>query len=290
MVQVVLLNILGILLVLSPIILLLIIGPETSPRRLIYGITGLTTASIIGGILYSISLDTAIQWQSQWQGRLARELFAALVEEIIRYPGILIAQYLAIKFLTSNQSTDEEIVAESRYVEGDFTTIIDPHGMGMFFGVGYGMGEAFAFYIIPTIMEIIHGDATFIVAEESTRILLRVTAVMAHIALTYLAMAITSQRGFWRLTILLHMSSNGANRIFTELAPNLTSTIVFGVFTRFAIVFTVYFLLRPKIRYLSPAVLIFFLVVVFLLVILISTFVALFVGFISAGIFRPIGG
>ena len=244
------------------------------------------TVSIIGGLLYIIAIDERFPWQSSYQGRLARDVLAALTEELIRYPAIVVTQNLVGRL--NLHDTEILQLQPSHYVEGQFTTILDPHGMGMFFGTAYGLGETVAFYVYPTVKELILGTADFPVGQELTNLLFRITAVMAHITLTYLAMAITSQRGFWRVTIILHLLSNVSNRLFIESAANEYATIVFVVFTRFAIVLIGYFLLRPRVRYLSPAVLIFLLVTLFLLVVLISTFIALLVGLITANILRPL--
>ncbi|MHA2503924.1 MAG: hypothetical protein ACXAE3_13775 [Candidatus Kariarchaeaceae archaeon] len=286
------LNILGISIVCLPVVVLLLFGPEPNKRHLSYGIVGLVVAGIIGVILYFFAADARFNFPTPWHSRLARDVTAAVVEELVRYPGILFAEFFTLTYILKEKSTptveDAEPSLMSRFITGEFTKITDPHGMGLYFGVGYGMGEAIVFYIVPTIIEIIQGEAEFNVGPEVLQIALRVTAVMAHVGLTYLAMAITTNRGYWRVTVLLHLSANTINRIFQEFAPNDASTIVFGMFTRFAIVVIAYYLLLPRIRYLSPAVLVLILVTLFLLAILLSTILALLIGLFSSQIFGPL--
>lgn len=282
-----LLTLLGFLIVLTPVFLLFTIGPQVTKRRWIFAGTGITIVALIGIILYALSIDTLVGWPNAFTGRLMRDLTAAFTEELIRYPGLLLAQKLALRWVPDGD-TETVLQLNPGYIQGEFTTIEDPHGMALFFGTFYGMGETVVFYMVPRVQDYIEGDLLFFWANEVIDWGLRITAVMAHIALTYLAMAITSQRGYWRTTILLHMAANAANRIFTELAANVFSDLVFTMYTRFAIVTVAYFLLRPRIRYMSPAVLVLVLVTLFLLIILIGTFIALLIRFFTAGLLDPI--
>jgi hypothetical protein len=281
--EVIVYYIIGILVSLLPIYLLLGLGPKRTRHRGIFFIIGLGTAALAGGILYLISIDERFPMYnpSDLIPNIARVGLAGIVEELLRYPGILIAQIAAIRYFERKGTTVEEelinsdVVVDSRFVGEGATSIFDPHGMGAYFGVGYGLGETIVFYIWNRIVLIREEIYDFVLIVEVQDIVFRITAVMAHTALTYLALAITSKKSYWRVTISLHVSVNIINKIFEELAPNYAARLVMVMFTRFSLVLITYFFLRPRVRYQSPMVLFFLLVILMLSVILLSTFLLL---------------
>lgn len=281
--EVVIYYIIGILVSLLPIYLLLGLGPKRTVHRGIFFIIGLGTAALAGGILYLIAIDQRFPMYEPGDviPNIARSGLAGIVEELIRYPGILVAQFAAIQYFSRKGTTIEEelmetdMVINSKFVGENATTIFDPHGMGAYFGVGYGLGETIVFYIWNRIVLIREQYFEFDPMVEIQDITFRVTAVMAHTALTYLAMAITTKKSYWRVTISLHVGVNVLNKIYEILAPNPASNIVMVIFTRFSLVVIAYFFLRPRVRYQSPMVLFLLLVVLMLAVILLSTFLFL---------------
>ena len=267
----------------SPVILLLTIGPKVTEKRILYFLFGGISAAFTGGLLFLIGINTRFPNLSEIVVKVIGVGFAGIVEEILRYPAILVTQLIIVKILANrviDQSDNETITTErniTKFVDDDFTKIKDPHGMGLFFGFGWGFYETIAFYIYPRILLIAQQIPDYELSLEITEIFFRITGIIAHTALTYLAMAITINKIFWRITILCHFAVNTINVFFDILTPNTAADTVVASFTRFSLVLITYFLLRPRIRYQSPALLLYLLVALFLLVILVSTIIVLLV-------------
>ena len=257
-----------------PLYLLVLLGPSPNKQRWIYLITGLFFASMIGMVLFLINLDDRLSPNNPdvlW-ARTSRVSLAGLLEELTRYPALLIALKLGKKQVDNNSTT-----------ERGWTKIVDPHGLGLYFGVGWGLAETFGFYLWPLLQDYQNGvEWEFI--NHIIPITYRITAVMAHTALTYLAMIITINRGFYKFTIILHMSTNIVNEVFSVLSSLDAATTLVVIFTRFSIVAIVYFFMRPRVRYITPALLFLIEVILFLFFILLGSIIYLIVNLVQAGI------
>lgn len=262
------------IIVLLPLYLALLIGPKPNSARLIYMSTGLVFASLVGLFLYLTSIDEKFSNPDSLLASIIRVSLAGLSEELVRYPAIIIAQYLGKRYTGKNKKFEGEIKFQ-------WTDIGDPHGIGIYFGVGWGFAETIGFYIRPLYLDA-SNDIEWNFALHFVQILYRITAVMAHVALTYIALVITANRSFYRLTIGLHIGVNIVNEVFAVMSPHddvlLDPTVILvALFSRFSLVLFAYFILRPKVRYFSPAVIIFLQVVMFLGFVLIGTFIYLLV-------------
>ena len=280
------LYILGLIIVFVPVYLLVWIGPNPTRDRWLYFFIGLFFAAIAGLALYWINLDVRLNPENPqvlW-ARLSRASLAGFLEELIRYPALLIANHYGRRLI----SKSGEVLLKVNSSQTVWTRIPDPHGLGMYFGVGWGLAETFGFYIYPKYLAYMDG-VEWQISDHILPLIYRITAVMAHTALTYLAMIITINKGFYRLTMIVHIGSNVVNEIFAVLTTTESSSILVIIFTRFSIVVIAYFFLRPKVRYLSPALLLLIEIILFLLFILIGSFVYLFYKIFSAGIIDGAG-
>ena len=275
------LYILGLIIVFTPVYLLVWIGPNPTRDRWLYFFTGLFFAAIAGLALYWIDLDVRLNPENPqvlW-ARLSRVSLAGFLEELVRYPALLVANHYGRRLLNKSG----EVLLKKNTSQTAWTRIPDPHGLGMYFGVGWGLAETFGFYIYPKYLAYMNG-VEWQLSNHILPIIYRITAVMAHTALTYLAMIITINKGFWRLTMIVHIGSNLVNEIFSVLTSIESASIVVIIFTRFSIVAIAYFFLRPRVRYLSPALLLLIEIILFLLFILIGSFIYLFYVIFTAGI------
>ncbi|MCY3410464.1 MAG: hypothetical protein INQ03_02400 [Candidatus Heimdallarchaeota archaeon] len=252
--------IVGIIVVSLPIFAVITLGPTVNKERLLYMMTGFASASFIGLLLSILNIKAFIDHALLQE--LAVHNASAITEELIRFPSLLIAEYLALKYVCRQEINTLP------------TTFRDHHGLGLYFGVGYGYIETIVYYIYPNLKNIINGTEGDILAEIQPW-LYRITAIGAHIALTYLAMAITQNRHFYKFTIGLHMSFNTANVLFLYITPNFQAEVLWVLFSRIALVIIVYFMLRPRMRYITPAILLLIEVVMFLFFVLIGTFLFL---------------
>ncbi|MHA2404637.1 MAG: hypothetical protein ACXADH_16680, partial [Candidatus Kariarchaeaceae archaeon] len=268
---------LGLLLVSSPIFIIFIFGPKANKSRLVYLCCGFGMRGFVAGLQYLLMVEERLSGPfGEFLANITSVSVAAILEEIIRYPSIILAQYLGLRFMTS----DIEIMKSEEIVDVDWMEREDPHGMGMYFGLGWGFAETIGFYFSPSIQDFMN-EVNWEAGIHILAISVYVTGVMAHIALTYIAMVISVNRGFYRFTIGLHVVVNIVNETFTAaneqsvLSANEESNLLMVLFTRFSIVLCAYFLLRPRARYLSPAVLLFLQVLMFIGFVIIGTFIFL---------------
>lgn len=274
----VILYILGLVIVSFPIALALLIGPKPNKERLIYMVTGFIVASFVGFILVLINLKTKFSNPESTIAVVSTYALAGFAEEVFRYPAILLAIFLGKRYTPIR----EVIIDQDEKL--NWLKIKDPHGIGIYFGVGWGYFETIVYYFYPVFQDFITGQE-WIMVEHLQPVAYRVTAVMAHVALTYLAMIITINRSFYRFTILLHVGVNTINNLFDVIAPSVPAKIMFVIFSRFALTVIVYYLLRPKARFLSPAVLLLIEVLLFLLFIILGSLVFLISMLLGADIF-----
>ncbi len=260
-----LLYLLGFIFSLIPFFLLLFIGPNPNKRNIIYITVGIIGYLFVGIILVIVNLDHRINPEAPWKliPRLSRNIFAAIMEETFRYPFILIAYKFANKITKGGNNVSRE-----------WTTFPDPNAFALYFGMGWGLPETFSLYIYPATLDYLSGKE-WIIWQHILPIIYRITAVLAHIALTYIAMIITVNRGFWRITMLVHVLSNAINAIYFTLANSDESRAIVILFTRFSIYTVAYFIVRPKVRYISPAILFLIQVIIFLFFVLVATFIYL---------------
>lgn len=262
----------------SPIFIIFLFGPKADNCRLVYLFCGFGMRGVVAGLQYILMVEERLNEPlGEFFASVTSVSVAAILEELIRYPSIILAQYLGLRVLTS----DKELTRDENIVDMDWMDRKDPHGMGLYFGLGWGFAETIGFYFSPAIQDFMN-EVTWDASTHILAISVYVTGVMAHIALTYIAMVISVNRGFYRFTIGLHLGVNIVNEIFATaneqsvLAANEQSNNLMVLFTRFSIVLCAYFLLRPRARYLSPAVLLFFQVLMFIGFVIIGTFIYLF--------------
>ncbi len=282
----IILYLLGIILASIPVILLFTIAPEYNRERITYFIVGFVGASFVGLLLLIINITEFFDKPDSAIARITHGALAAFLEEVIRYPSILLAQIIAFKYIYKeiikyNSSIDTEL---SEIKKLEWLKIKDPHGMAIYFGVGWGMVETVYYYYIDTVKEMIRGEE-WIFTDHLQAVSYRITAVMAHVALTYLAMIITVNRGFYRFSIFLHMGANVINIIFEYMTPSFEAQMLFVIFSRFALVVIIFYLLTPKARYLTPALLLLILTLMFLLFILLGTLIYLIALLLGTNLF-----
>ncbi len=274
------LYLLSFVLVISPIYLALLLGPKVNKERSIYFLLGLAFRGLVALMQYIISIEQQFDNPESAIAFLSRVTLSGILEELIRYPAIIIAQYIGFRFLIWRSADNNE-----KSLKLEWSNLKDPHGMGIYFGVGWGIAETIGFFIKP-LYEAYQEGVAWDISDHIFAIIIYVTGVMAHVALTYLSMVISVNRGFYRFTIGLHVGVNFINAIFSEdvglVPPNNAANTLIVLFTRFSIVLCAYFLLRPRARYLSPAVLLFLQVMMFLGFLTIGTIIFLFVWIIAS--------
>lgn len=252
----------GLIISFIPVILVYTIGPDISKKRVIYMIIGIISAVLVGNLVILIGIRSNFSDPNSLIADISLGSLSGFLEELFRYPFLIIAQAIAHK-LGKQKDGDEELKLK-------WTKVDDPHGIAIYFGVGWGMFETILYYVKPSYDSYINGEE-WIFINEIQPLSFRITGVMAHVALTYLALIITVNRSFYRFSITVHIGVNIANEIFSYLAPNFVANVLFLIFSRFSLLVVVYYMLRPRVRYLTPALLLLFSVGLFLLFVLIGS-------------------
>ncbi|MCE7737548.1 MAG: hypothetical protein GPJ54_21845, partial [Candidatus Heimdallarchaeota archaeon] len=244
------------------IILVYTIGPDISKKRVIYMIIGIISAVMVGSLVIFIDIRSKFSDPNLLIADISLGTLTGFLEELFRYPFLIFAQAIALRLGKQKDGYKE--------LKLKWTKVDDPHGIAIYFGVGWGMFETILYYIKPSYDSYINGEE-WIFVDEIQPLSFRITGVMAHVALTYLALIITVNRSFYRFSITVHIGVNIANVIFTHIAANFIADVLFLLFSRFSLVVIVYYMLRPKVRYLTPALLLLFSVGLFLFFVLIGS-------------------
>lgn len=254
----------GLIIAFIPVILVYTIGPDISKKRIIYMIIGIISAILVGNLVILIGIRSNFSDPNSLIADISLGSLTGFLEELFRYPFLIFAQAIALR-LGKQKDGDEELKLK-------WTKVEDPHGIAIYFGVGWGMLETILYYVKPSYDSYINGEE-WIFINEIQPLSFRITGVMAHVALTYLALIITVNRSFYRFSITIHIGVNIANVISTHITAeqNFVAHVLFLLFSRFSLVVIVYYMLRPKVRYLTPALLLLFSVGLFLFFVLIGS-------------------